>query len=355
MNPATTVPVRVERLNGGKPIVEHIAAHPWENKVTFNPACVLVEERTELDGVIAALPFDESTKTKLRAEPALCLLYYRAQGARKPEYDHSRSTLGLAVLTADLRLLARHDKPLLKPDMEFDNLGVEDPRISKLRGTYYMLYCAYSSAQPENKIRIALASSTDLVHWEKHGLISGQLNEINNKNAMFIGEIGGKLAMLHRPMEGEDALTIHWATCESPYGIWQSQGVLMQSLPNPRFKSTWIGGGIPPLKLADGRHLIVYHMGNRSADGSREYDLGIALADFSAQKIIVRRDEPFMLPESESEITADKDLGLGHVLFVCGGYFYKCDLIFPYAGADTCVLGAKVAASEIQRYISGTH
>jgi predicted GH43/DUF377 family glycosyl hydrolase len=352
MNPYSTFPVHVERLNDGKPILERIPAHPWENRVTFNPACVLLEDRAELDGIIKGLPFDDKTKSRLRTEPALCFLFYRAQGARTPDYDHSRSALGLAVLTAELRLLARYDKPLILPDQDYEDLGVEDPRISKFAGRYYMFYCAYSSALPANKVRIALASSDDLVHWEKHGLLKGAFNEINNKNAMFLGMIEGKLAILHRPMEGKDALTIHWATCESPLGEWKSRGAIIQPLPDPRFEATWIGGGIPPLKLGDGRYLVVYHIGNRTAGDGREYHLGIALADFAAEKIIVKRDEPFMNPETDAEIVADKDLGVGHVLFVCGGYFYKGDLIFPYAGADTCVLGAKVASKEIQRYIS---
>lgn len=42
----------------------------------------------------------------------------------------------------------------------------------------------------------------------------------------------------------------------------------------------WVGGGAPPMLIPDGRYLILYHIGDRDAGGSRAYDLGIALERF---------------------------------------------------------------------------
>jgi predicted GH43/DUF377 family glycosyl hydrolase len=347
----SSVPI-VERLNGGKPILQRIESHPWENKVTFNPACALVSDKHELEPIISTLPFSDTMKKQLSRYSALCFLLYRAQGRKSQEYDYTRSSIGLAVLSPELQLLARHDDPVIRPERDYENLGVEDGRISKIGDRYVMMYCAYSSGKPQNKIRIALASTKNFVQWEKHGLLQGDFNAIDNKNAMvFEGRINGKYAMLHRPMEGPHALSIHWAEADDVFGAWNTRGVLMEPISSPAFVGTWIGGGAPPLKLDDGRYLIIYHIGNRKADTTREYDLGIAVADPLQPEPIVQRDEPLLRPETLSETNGDAELGVNNVAFICGAYFYKGDVFFPYAGADSVVLGGKISRTEIEHYI----
>src|SRR5262249_28607791 len=137
-----------------------------------------------------------------------------------------------------------------------------------------------------------LATSVDLFHWEKQGLLKGELNSIHNKNAMlFDGKIGGKFVMLHRPMGGPDAMAIHWAEAWNLSGEWKSRGPLLRPKLREGFIDSWIGGGAPPLHLAGTRFLILYHIGNRKKDTTREYDLGIAVADFSKNDIISKRME----------------------------------------------------------------
>jgi predicted GH43/DUF377 family glycosyl hydrolase len=46
--------------------------------------------------------------------------------------------------------------------------GVEDPRIVQSKeGEYIMTYTAYDG----KTARMSIASSKDLIHWKKHGLI----------------------------------------------------------------------------------------------------------------------------------------------------------------------------------------
>jgi beta-1,2-mannobiose phosphorylase / 1,2-beta-oligomannan phosphorylase len=342
----------VERLNGGAPILMRIDEHPWENKVTFNPACVLVEDKDELHRIVASLPFSDATRSTLLKEEALCFMLYRAQGSPTPQYDHTRSSMGLAVLTPDLRLLARAHEPVLRPTEPYENLGVEDGRLTKVNNRYFLFYTAYASGTKENRMRIAAASTTNFVEWDKHGLINGGFNTINNKNGMlFDVMIDGKHLMLHRPMQGSGAMQIHWAESDAVLGEWKTKGVLMNVNPNPKFIDTWIGGGAPPIGLPDGRFLMIYHIGNRRADLRREYYLAIAIIDPRLRDPVVRRDEPLLRPMSASETIGDLELGVDDVVFVCGAYFYHGDLYFPYAGADSVVLGGKIAHADIQRYL----
>ena len=350
--PAATLPP-VVRLNGGRPIVQRVPDHPWENCVTFNPACTLVTDANALASIIPSLPFDQETTRRLLLQKALCFLLYRAQGEKTPEQDHTRSSIGLAVLSPDLKLLARHSAPVLLPENEYENLGVEDGRITKVGDRYYMFYCAYASHPDGNRIRLAVASTQNFVRWEKHGLLNGEFNTLHNKNSMlFEGKIDGDFVLLHRPMEGEHAMAIHWATSKDVLGPWKSKGLLMAPKANPAFKDTWIGGGAPPLRLPDGRYLVIYHIGNRKHDGTREYDLGIAVADFSKPEIIVKRVEPLLRPETPAETQGDAALGVNNVVFICGADFYEGDLYFPYAGADSVVLGGMIKGKDLQQFLN---
>ncbi len=343
----------VRRLSGGKPLIQPIRTHAWENKVTFNPACAYVSEPQELASIISNLPFGRDIKERLHREKGLCFLLYRAQGSETSAYDHRRSSMGLAVLSPELTVLARHTEPVILPDMEYDDLGVEDGRITKVGDKYVMVYTAYATGTSEHRIRIALASTRDFVHWEKHGLLNGTFNTIHNKNGMlFERPVGDRYILLHRPMVGPDAMAIHWATTSDVFGAWEERGVLMAPISNPAFADTWIGGGAPPLSLGEDTFLLLYHIGNRKATGEREYDIGIAVADCSAGCNIIRRNEPLLRPETAAETTPAGELGVANVLFLCGAYFYGENLYMPYAGADSFVLGGSISRRDLQNYLT---
>ncbi len=344
-------PPPVQRLYDARPLVEPVPGHPWENRVTFNPACALVQGPA-LRPIVGALPLSRAVRESLGKHPALVFLLYRAQGDPTPEHDFSHSSFGLAILSEQLQPLARLDTPVMSPEEPYENLGVEDGRLSRVGSEHVLFYTAYATGPGENRIRIALATTEDFVHWRKRGLLRGEPNSVHNKNAMlFEGKVGGKFLMLHRPMEGKDAMAIHWAEGTDLWGEWKSRGLLMSPLQYPEFVDTWIGGGAPPLRLPDGRYIMLYHIGNRKADRSREYDLGLALVDPAHPQVVVKRSEPLLRPGAKAEMAGDARLGLGNVLFVCAAYWSGDDLMFPYAGADTVVLGAKISGSDLRAWI----
>lgn len=341
---------KVERLNSGKPILEKVAENPWESKVVFNPACVLIEDKEELERIIESIKPDPETVSEIKRHDAICFLIYRAQGEKTANYDYERSSLGLAILTPGLRLIKRFSQPVLKPEESFENLGVEDPRITKVGDRYFMFYTGYQSGRGGNKINICLAETKDFMHWTKHGILKGQLNEIDNKNAVLFPErINGKFVLLHRPMKGENSMRIHYATSDELLGEWRDEGVLIDIVPNSKFVKSWNGAGAPPLKIDEDKYFMIYHIGNLKENGAREYDLGIAVIEKDERRYLrlIKRFEPFMWPETEFETKGDAELGVDNVLFICGSYFYGDYLYFPYAGADSVILGGRIAKSEI--------
>ena len=341
----------VERLNGGAPILTRMQTHPWENRVTFNPACALVEGEDQLVPILNGLPVGESVRDELRSHAALVFLLYRAQGSPTESHDHTRSSIGLAVLSPELTLLARLDRPVILPDESYDNLGVEDARIMKVGDRHVMTYTAYATGPDRNRVRVALASTTNFVNWDKGGLIEAAFNGIDNKNGMLFEPIQGQpIRILHRPMEGEDGMMIHWADAPSLAGPWRDRGVLMRPIPDPEFKDVWIGGGAPPLALPDGRYLELYHIGKRRADGTREYDLGVALIDPDAADPVVRRHEPLLRPATVAETQGDASLGVNNVVFICGAYFWAGTPVFSVCRRGHVCAGGRIPRTEIDRF-----
>ena len=88
-------------------------------------------------------------------------LFYRA--VTKDNY----STIGYCALSAPMVIRERAEVPVLFPQAEYEFKGLEDPRIVKIEDTYYLSYTAFNGINALG----ALATSKDLVHWEKHGII----------------------------------------------------------------------------------------------------------------------------------------------------------------------------------------
>ncbi|MEO0559684.1 MAG: glycosidase [Bacteroidota bacterium] len=342
-------PVDVHRLHNGLPILAPIDAHPWESRVVLNPAGQLVTG-DRLHALLPAWDLDATQETRLLDEGGACVLLYRAQGAVDASLRMAPSSLGWAALTPTLELVARKKVPALRPRAGemFDNLGLEDPRSTRIGDTYYLYYTGYSDPTPEDdddrRVYICLATSPDLASWTYHGPVEGDLNAVNNKNAaLFPQPVDGRYVLLHRPMDGPDAMAVHWATSLDPAGPWTSEGLLFRSYPYEEFAQSWVGAGGPPISLGEDRFLMVYHQGHYAPDGSREYDLSAALLDFSRSEPVVSRIEPLMRPSGVFETVGDDALGVDNVLFSCANYVWCDRLVIPYAGADSHIFGATIS------------
>lgn len=77
------------------------------------------------------------------------------------------SSIGYCSLNSFMTVKERLNKPLLSPQFEYEKHGIEDPRIVKIDGLYYMTYTAYDGVNALG----ALAISKDLMHFKKKGLI----------------------------------------------------------------------------------------------------------------------------------------------------------------------------------------
>ena len=93
-------------------------------------------------------------------------LFYRAVHVK------NQSCIGYCRLNGPLTIEQKDNTPFLIPEFDYEKHGMEDPRIVKIDNLYYLSYVAFDSANALG----ALATSTDLQHFEKQGIIVPQIS-----------------------------------------------------------------------------------------------------------------------------------------------------------------------------------
>lgn len=248
---------------------------------------------------------------------------------------NGRSILGKAVSENGFDFTV-NPKPFMVPASsgifaEYEEYGVEDPRITYIDGEYLICYSAYS----RHGVRIALAKTKDFVEVERFSLIT----EADYRNVVIFPEkINGLYVRLDRPHSEISPWSI-WISYSPDLRFWGESKVIMKPL-SYHWDEMKIGPGAPPIKTAKG-WLNIYHGVFPTMDGS-VYRLGVALHDLKdPSKIIAVADEWILQPEEIYEI-----VGYVHnVVFSCAAVPEDDGTVKIYwGGADKvmCVGTAKI-------------
>ena len=275
----------------GNPILKPKREHPWEARAVFNGAAVYHNR--------------------------LFHMLYRAVA------PNLVSTIGYAVSQDGFDWL-RLDRPVLEPANEFETKGVEDPRITRIDDTFYMTYTAYS----ERGMRVSLAASSNLIAWERLGIILP--DEDNKDTVLFPEKIGGRYVLLHR--RPPDV----WIARSDDLLHWTDHRVIMRPRPGT-WEALKIGAAGPPVKTDHG-WLLIYH----GVDEDHVYRLGVALLDMNDPTVVLKRQEaPILEPEEEWERHGD----VPNVVFSCGQVM-RDDVLYVYYGGSDTVIGVATADKE---------
>lgn len=293
-----------------QPILAPIPEHPWESAAVFN--CAVTVHEGKIYMIYRAADRDFAVLRRPTPEAALKFT----------------SSLGCAV-SSDGITFQREAQPIYTGAGEQEAWGVEDPRLSRIGDTYYMVYTAFGGRSWDDH-RIALASSKDLRTWERHGVL---LAEPNKDGALLEDQVAGGYLLFHR------RLPHIWTAVSSDLQEWQDHQILMETIPGgwEEFK---IGIAGPPLRIRQG-YLMIYH----AVDKNHTYRLGAALLDGENPRKVVRRlPEPILEPELEWE----KAGHVPNVVFSCG-QVVKDDFLYVYYGAADRVIG--VAGIELSKIV----
>ena len=281
----------------------------WESAGTFNPAVVIFHGKF--------------------------IMLYRAQ-------DHGgTSRLGYAV-SADGIHFTRRPQPVFSPETPYEKGGgVEDPRIVRIGGVFYLTYTGYNKKDAQ----LCLATSKDLQHWTRHGVIlpayQGKWNRKWTKSGAIVSEkIARKYWMywLGTSADNRDQMGIadsvdllHWK---------EALDVPVLPVRPGKFDSRVAEPGPPPI-ITKGGIVLIYN----GADDHLVYRTGIAIFDRNdPRKVIYRSDVPIFEPEKEWEKVGQ----VPNVVFVEGMARQGDHWLFYYGGADKYVgvAEAKILGAE---------
>ena len=248
---------------------------------------------------------------------------------------NGRSILGLAESDDGFHFRVQPEPFMLAATegifAEYEEHGIEDPRICAIDGRYLITYSAYS----RHGVRIGLAQTTDFQSVERISLIT----QADYRNVViFPRKFNGKYARLDRPHSKISPWSI-WISYSPDLVYWGDSQVVMK--PGQYYWDQMkIGPGATPFATEQG-WLHIYHGVFPSMDGSI-YRLGVSLHDLENPANIIGVSEEWILqPEDPWEVT-----GYVHnVVFTCGAIPEEDGTVKIYwGGADTvmCVGTAKI-------------
>ena len=288
------------RLTDG-PVISP-AGNGWQSAGTFNPAVI------EASGKIVML--------------------YRAQDSQ------GTSRLGYAE-SADGLHFTRRNEPVLSPTESYEkNGGVEDPRLVQFGDAYYLTYTGYNKTDAQ----LCLATSTDLIHWERKGVIipanKGNWNVKWTKSGAIVPQkIDGKYWMYFLGTSGDNKDQGGLAYSEDLMHWTEATKTPVLPVRPGQFDSRVAEPGPPPI-VTPNRIILVYN----GADDKLVYRTGIAIFDrHDPRKLLWRSERPVFQPAKEWERVGQ----VPNVVFVEGMLKRGERYLFYYGAADKYVAVAE--------------
>jgi len=289
----------------------------WEEKNVLNPSAVVK------DGKV--------------------YLIYRAQDSLMT------SRLGLATSEDGLHF-TKEPSPVLYPDNDSMQQyewkgGVEDPRIVEEEdGTYILTYTSY-----DGKVaRLCLASSKDLINWNKHGLVlndekfretwskSGAIVSKLENGKIVAAKVKGKFWMYFGDTDLFIATSddlVNWQVVENE----ESKKMISVLHPRPGYFDSRLVEPGPFALLREEGILLIYNASNATNNNDPDlpqftYAAGQALFDKEyPYKLIDRTNGYFIYPNKPYEKTGE----VNNVCFVEGLVYFRDQWFLYYGTADS--------------------
>ena len=302
----------------------------WEESDVFNPAA------TVKDGKIYVL--------------------YRAEDNSATGIGKRTSRIGLAESEDGIHM-KRRKTPVMYPDK--DNMkeyewegGCEDPRVTMTEdGLYVMAYTSWN----RKVARLCIATSRNLVKWEKHGpafakAYNGRFKDIFCKSGSMVTtikdgkqvltKIDGKYFMYwgeHAVYAATSDDLVNWTP------ILDEKNELATVIkPRPQYFDSALTECGPPAILTDKGIVLLYNGKNQTNDSKRDkrftagaYCAGQLLTDpKEPMKVLQRLDVPFFRPMASFEKSGQYVDG---TVFIEGLVFFKNKWYLYYGCADSQV------------------
>ena len=295
------------------------------------------------------------------------------------------------------KIIERNKTPLIEPTEKYERKGAEDPRLTKIGDTYYLLYTGFDGRNAS----VVYATSKNLKDWKKKGIISPRVpirkarklvkikkyrdkwknQEISSSKTylwdkdavLFPEKINNKFVMLHRFLPDIQVVKFKNFSDLQKNSFWENYienlGEYEDKISLYRrydWEAEHIGAGATPIKTKKG-WLTIYHgveliqekfspynKKMYALDKRRHklrngrlplvYSAGAALLDLKHPETEINRlDKPLFKPTLKWEKQGD----ISNVVFPEGVILDKNKLKIYYGAADTVIGLAELNFKEL--------
>lgn len=279
---------------------------------------------------------------------------YRAEDNSAVGISTRVSRVALAE-SADGFTMTKRKSPVVFPDNDNNKKyewpgGCEDPRVSVTEdGTFVIFYTSWN----REKARLCVATSNDLINWQKHGPVFAKayqgrfLNTWSKASSILTALKNDKLVI--KKIDGK--YFMYWGE----YVIYGATSVDLKNwtpilddknelkvLMSPRkgyFDSDLTECG-PPAVWTETGTILLYNGKNKAGEGDSRYAVNAYCAGqalFAANdptKLINRLDKPFLVPKENFEKSGQYPAG---TVFIEGLVYFKNKWLLYYGCADSRV------------------
>src|SRR5215468_9480351 len=244
------------------------------------------------------------------------------------------------VCSRDGRTIDSRDGPAFFPANEYEEFGVEDPRISRINDLFYFTYVAVS----RHGAATALASTRDFKTFERHGIL---FYPENKDVVLFPEKIRGEYVALHRP-NGATPFTKPemWLASSPDLAHWGRQRHFLGG------SAAWdigrIGAGTPPLRTSEG-WLEIYHGNSKQQEdkGIGAYSAGLLLLDLEEPHLIRGAAGQVLVPETDYE----REGFVPNVVFPTGIVRLDGNVLVYYGAADTSTAVVEFSLEQLMELV----
>ena len=275
------------------------------------------------------------------------------------------SVIGKATSQNGLTNWEISDAPFLKPCAENDTIadsqniselieneggGVEDPRITCINDTYYIVYSSYHGSI-KDRVRVSLATTKDFKSVVRYGPVL----DVDMRNVVLFSEsFSNKYVALFRPNDNTiDQTGGIYSEIKIGYtdtitdNNWQiGNDTIIKQSGGPSAFSAKIGPGAPPLKTKHG-WINIFHGVRNTMDGN-PYVLGVALHDLNNPEKVWVSNIPILFPSKDDCKVQDSDyVHVPNVVFTCGAIRNSDGTIYIYYGGNDTVMNVGISHEDI--------
>ncbi|MFO7673357.1 MAG: pesticidal protein Cry7Aa [Lutibacter sp.] len=295
--------------------------------------------------------------------------------------DDYFSSIGHCVLDGPLKVIKRGEEPVFFPKESYEFKGVEDPRITKIEDTFYLSYAACDGIN----VFGALATSKDLFHWERKGIITPKLTfeefaklilpicrkispdhrifymnflryrlknllkgkvYVWDKNVVFFPrKINGKYYFLHRLFPSIQIVHFNDFS-ELTKEFWKDYVSKLHKhivmAPHYQHEDNRIGAGCPPIETEHG-WLLIYYSAQNTPRGL-VYHVCAALFDLEdPSKLIARLKKPLFSPTEPYELEGH----FSNMIYPTGAAIFDGELYVYYGTANNSIAAASINLKDL--------